>query len=112
MNKLIPADTVDAAGNVWETTGENIRRGAKEFSEDDIKDIVDVLFPVGSIYCGENSMITSVGTWKLIEENSGLPIRLGTASPTGNGMIQPIYIEDTSASKINYPSVRMWRRVS
>lgn len=48
MKKLIPADTVDAAGNVLETTGENIRRRAKEFSEDIIKAIVDILLPVGT----------------------------------------------------------------
>lgn len=112
MSKLIPVDTVDAAGNVWETTGENIRRGAKEFSEDDVKGIVDVLFPAGSIFCGENSMITSVGTWELIETNAGLPIRLGTASPTGSSMVRPQYAEDTSVPTTNYPSVRMWRRVS
>ena len=54
MKKLIPADTVDAKGNVWETTGENIRCGAKEFSDNDVKAIVNILFPVGSVYCGES----------------------------------------------------------
>ena len=112
MKKLIPADTVDAAGNVWETTGENIRRGAKEFFEDDIKGIVDVLFPVGSIYCGENEVITSVGKWELIMENAGLPIRLGTASPTGSPMVRPQLVENTDVPTISYPSVRIWRRVS
>ena len=36
MKKLIPADTVDIDGTVWETIGENIRHGAKEFSNTDI----------------------------------------------------------------------------
>lgn len=64
MKKLIPADTVDAAGNVWGNVGENIRKGAKEFSEDIIKEIVNILFPVGSVYCGTNAFILSVGKWK------------------------------------------------
>lgn len=64
MKKLIPADTVDAEGTVWPTTGENIRKGAKEFSDFDVKAIVDILFPVGSVYCGTNAFILSVGKWK------------------------------------------------
>jgi hypothetical protein len=50
MKKLIPANTVDANGNVWETVGENIRSGAKECSEDNVKEIVDIIFPIGSIF--------------------------------------------------------------
>lgn len=112
MKKLIPADTVDAAGNVWETTGENIRHGAKEFHEYAIKGIVDALFPVGSVYCGENTMITSVGTWEQILSYAGMPIRLGAVSPTGEAVIRPKYVEDPNEPSTYYPSVRMWRRVS
>lgn len=112
MKELIPADTVDTKGNVWETTGENIRRGAKEFSEDDIKGIVDVLFPVGSIYCGENDVITSVGTWEQIMSYAGMPIRLGTSYPTGTTLMRPKYVEDAASPTTGYSSLRMWRRVS
>lgn len=85
MKKLIPADTVDANGNVWETTGENIRCGAKEFSENSVKEIVDILFPVGCVFCGENEFILSVGTWE----------KLTTGSTETNGA-----------------SLRFWKRVS
>lgn len=111
MKKLIPADTVDANGTVWETIGENIRKGAKEFSDLDVKAIVDIMFPVGSIYCGEDSFITSVGKWELITKFSGGLIRLGTASPTGEGMIRGT-ITESEERTITYPSLRMWKRVS
>lgn len=81
MKKLIPADTVDAKGNVWETVGENIRNGAKEFSEDSVKEIVDILFPIGSVYCGKNSFILSVGKWKHINVGaSGRSIIMGNSA--------------------------------
>lgn len=83
MKKLIPADTVDAAGDVWETTGENIRKGAKELSENDLKAIVNILFPIGSIYCGENSFITQVGTWEVIKTDGGLPLIMAPYNTTG-----------------------------
>ena len=70
MKKLIPADTVDLDGNVWETTGENIRHGVKGFYESEVKAIIDIMFPVGSVYCGENAFVLSVGTWSLISEQA------------------------------------------
>lgn len=70
MKKLIPADTVDSEGTAWETIGENIRNGAKNFPSSSIEAIaeaiVNVLFPVGSIYCGENSYLLSIGKWEKI----------------------------------------------
>lgn len=110
MNKLIPADTVDAAGNVWETTGENIRRGEKEFSKDEVKAIVDVLFPVGSVLCGENVFITSVGTWEQIQNSSGLPYLQGQGTLSGELISHDKYT--TSESIGSYPSLRMFRRIA
>lgn len=111
MKKLIPADTVDAAGNVWETTGENIRRGAKEYSDDIVKQIVDILFPVGSVYCGENSIITSVGTWEVIKRHSGEPLFLGETVVSGDSTIKPkILISESETS--GYTVIRIFRRVS
>lgn len=110
MKKSIPAGTVDAAGNVWETRGENIRHGAKEFSKSDIKDLVDVLFPVGSVYCGENAMITSVGTWEQVVNFSGKPYLQGDASPSGNPINHSEYTVGTNNSQ--YPSLRMFRRIA
>lgn len=83
MKKLIPADTVDAAGNVWETTGENIRRGAREFSEDSVTEIADILFPVGSIYCGENPYVLSIGTWSQITVTEATIAVIGNVNITG-----------------------------
>lgn len=110
MKKLIPADTVDAAGNVWETVGENIREDAKEFSENDLKDIVNILFPVGSVYCGENSFILSIGTWEIITTAPGKFIQLGKLYPTGEIYSAPAYIEKEGATD-KYVVLRMWRRV-
>lgn len=111
MKKLIPADMVDAAGNVWETTGENIRRGKKEFSINELKEIVDILFPVGSVYCGENSFILSVGTWKLLVENSGRVIRSGNNIETGSSYKSDMILTD-SASTDYYVSLRMHKRTA
>lgn len=111
MKKLIPADTVDAAGNVWETTGENIRRGAKEFSNDDITALIDVLFPVGSVYCGENSIITSVGTWELIVNYAGKPIFLGQTVLSGGKTTQPALLTHDSETAA-YTVLRIFKRVS
>lgn len=108
MRQLIPADTVDAAGNVWETTGENIRNGEKTFSENDVKSIVDILFPIGSIYCGENSFILSVGKWNKITANAGAPIALGSESVTGATVTFAI----GGATITNQTALRMWKRVS
>lgn len=110
MKKLIPADTVDANGIVWETTGENIRRGAKEFSEDNIKAIVDILFPVGSVLCGENAFITSVGKWEQIVGFSGRPYLQGESSPSGKPVTHAIYAVETNTA--TYPSLRMFRRIA
>ena len=112
MKKLIPADTVDAYGNVWETTGENIRHGVKDFSERDAKMIVNALFPVGSIYCGENSFITSVGKWELLSNGIAKPYLLMTELETGarqrSNMLTAPATEDTVIGVV----LRAWKRVS
>ena len=110
MKKLIPVDPVDAKGNVWKTTGENIRNGAKEFSEDDIKSIVDIMFPIGSVYCGENSFVLSVGTWNRIEENVGEPIFLARLVTSGANTQRPTV--QTSDVIRDYTALRMYKRVS
>lgn len=109
MKKLIPADTVDANGTVWETIGENIRRGAKEFSEDIVKEIANILFPIGSVYCGENSLILSIGNWNRVSLN-GLPI-ISTATVTSGNSIVSEYIAKQETQS-NGLSLRMWKRVS
>lgn len=43
MKKLIPADTVDIEGTVWETIGENIRHGANEHSKADFVNLKEDL---------------------------------------------------------------------
>lgn len=111
MKKLIPADTVDAAGKAWETTGENIRRGAKEPSIDSMKAIVDVLFPVGSVYCGENSFILSVGVWELLQENGGRIIRSGKSIVTGSSYKSDKIIVDETTTDY-YVSLRMFKRTA
>lgn len=111
MKKLIPADTVYAAGKAWETTGENIRRGAKETSIDSMKAIVDVLFPVGSVYCGENSFILSVGVWELLQENAGRIIRSGKSIVTGSSYISDKIMIDNTATDY-YVSLRMYKRTA
>ena len=111
MKKLIPADTVDANGTVWETVGENIRRGEKEFSDDTIKEIVNILFPVGSVYCGENSFILSVGTWELLVENAGRIIRSGKSIVSGNSYTSEKISVDSSATDY-YVSLRMYKRTA
>ena len=110
MKKLIPADTADANGNVWETTGENIRRGAKEFSEDSVKEIVAILFPVGSVYCGENRFITSVGSWEAVTNGAPSVIRLGVSSMTGE-LMKLGAISESETEKAQFPALRMWRRI-
>ena len=105
MKRFIPADTVDAAGNVWETTGENIRNGAKEI---DINAIVDAMFPVNSIYCGENSVILSVGKWNLMPEGNNMPLLLSTSNVTGTKTRVTIAgTEDIVGIKL-----RLWKRIS
>lgn len=108
MRKLIPADTVDAAGNVWETVGENIRNGDNGVSENTAKAIVDILFPVGSVYCGESSFILSVGTWNKITSNIGKPIALGSESITGSTVTFTI----GGTTDVKQTVLRMWKRVS
>lgn len=111
MKKLIPADTVDADGNVWETTGENIRRGAKEVSIDYMKEIVNVLFPVGSVYCGESSFILSVGVWTLLVENAGRIIRSGNTIKTGSSYKSDMILTDSTSTDY-YVSLRMYKRTA
>lgn len=96
---------------MWETTGENIRRGKKELSTNDAKELVDILFPVGSVYCGENSFILSVGTWRLLEENSGRVIRSGNNIETGSSYKSDMVLTD-SASTDYYVSLRMYKRTA
>ena len=110
MKKLIPADTVDANGSVWETVGENIRRGEKEFSDDTIKEITNILFPVGSVYCGENTFILSVGKWNLIDSAVSLPVYVASSVMTGEraqGRVAPL-----PETYSDVASIRMWKRVS
>lgn len=110
MKKLIPADTVDANGTVWETVGENIRRGEKEFSVDIIKEIANILFPVGSVYCGENTFILSVGKWNLITSTVSLPVYVASSIMSGEraqGRVAP-FPENYS----DVAAIRMWKRVS
>lgn len=111
MNKLIPADTVDANGTVWETVGENIRRGEKEFSDDTIKEIVNILFPVGSVYCGENSFILSVGVWTLLVENAGRLIRSGHSIESGGSYKDTKFLTDSESTDY-YVSLRMYKRTA
>lgn len=108
MKRLIPADTVDAAGNVWETTGENIRNGAKEFSENDVKLLVSAIFPVGSVYCGENSFILSVGKWEQLAAHIGSPIAIGGTTITG----ETIYRNFFGEQQMLMTAMRMWKRVA
>lgn len=107
MKKLIPADTVDANGNVWETTGENIRCGAKEFSENSVKEIVDILFPVGCVFCGENEFILSVGTWEKLTALDGRVVVVGNSTPSGGRLSIT-----TGSTETNGASLRFWKRVS
>ena len=108
MKRLIPADTVDAKGKVWETVGENIRYGAKEFSIENARSIVDILFPVGSVFCGENTFILSVGEWEMFKQGAGKSIILGTTSTSGSVAQRELYGTD----KADTISLRLWKRVS
>lgn len=108
MKKLIPADTVDAEGTVWETTGENIRKGAKEFSDLDVKAIADILFPVGSIIGGENSFILSVGKWRQLEASAGRLIALGGTVISGKNINVELY----GTSKGIAVTLRLWERIA
>lgn len=111
MKKLIPADTVDAAGNVWETVGENIRRGEKEISENSVKEIVDILFPVGSVYCGTNTFILSVGTWKHI--NVGATGRVIIMAGLSDGTyIDTNKIITSETEHERYTALHMYERTS
>lgn len=108
MKKLIPADTVDAKNNVWETAGENIRKGAKEFSKDDVKAIVNILFPVGSVYSGENTFILAVGKWELLP-GAGLGIISGGKGTVTGQFQQPGAERSTTG---NVVLLRLWKRVN
>ena len=111
MKKLIPADTVDASGVVWDTTGENIRHGAKEFSETEIKAIVDILYPVGSIYCGDSAFILSVGKWTQISANAGKAIlEAGTVMSGATVTVPQLAKSDTINDR--YTVLRIYRRDS
>lgn len=94
-----------------ETTGENIRRGKKELSTNDVKELVDILFPVGSVYCGENSFILSVGAWKLLVENSGRVICSGNNIETGSSYKSDMILRDSTSTNY-YVSLRMYKRTA
>lgn len=106
MKKLIPADTVDAAGNVHRSVGENIRFGDKDFSKESVKSIVNVLFPVGSIYVGESSFILSIGTWEILGVE-GTPVYIGKRH-TATTYKAPA----TGTSDRTVMTIRLWKRVS
>lgn len=109
MKKLIPADTVDVAGNVWETVGENIRKGAKEFSEDIVKEIVNILFPVGSVYCGTNAFILSVGKWKHVNVGAnGRAVIM--ASPSDGKYIDTNKIITSTTEYERYTALHIYER--
>ena len=108
MKKLIPADTVDAEGIVWETTGENIRNGAKTFTESDVKAIADILFPVGSIIAGENSFILSVGRWRQFESSAGRFLSLGGTVSSGKNINAELYGTNKGVAVV----LRLWERIS
>lgn len=110
MKKLIPADTVDAAGNVWETVGENIRKGAKEISDLDVKTIVDILFPVGSVYCGENAFVFSVGEWKMLTDTVSLPVYVASSVSTGEKASARVAAPPETYSTV--AAIRMWKRIA
>lgn len=110
MKKLIPADTVDADGTVWETTGENIRNGAKTFSETAVKAIVDILFPIGSVYCGENSLVLSVGTWNIISFSSRAIVN--SVNAISGTVLNSKYVVDSQEVAVGAVALRMWKRVS
>lgn len=111
MKRLIAADTVDAEGTVWETIGENIRKGARELSDNTIKAIVDIMFPVGSVYCGENSYITSIGTWQLITEGNSAPLVLAYETYTG-GLTTSTFTGAKQETESPVIALRLWKRVS
>lgn len=110
MKKLIPADTVDAAGNVWETVGENIRGGTKEFSEDSIKEIANILFPVGSVYCGENAFVFSVGKWSQLTDIVSYPVYVASSVTTGEKASARVAAPPEAYSTV--AAIRMWKRIS
>lgn len=111
MKKLIPADMVDANGNVWPTTGENIRKGAKEFYENEVKAIVNVLFPVGSVYCGDNPFITSVGKWDLLTNGNNRPIIEQSNYESGKIIASPYLVQLQETTGLGV-AMRVYRRVS
>lgn len=111
MKRLIPADTVDAEGTVWSTVGENIRNGAKSFSERDARAIVDILFPIGSIFCGDNAFILSVGKWQQFTIPAGSIVRLGVNATSGT-VSRLSKVSESSTETGQYISIRMWKRVS
>lgn len=66
------ADTVDKEGKVWETVGENIRNSGGGGSVD-LKNILDILFPVGSYFVGDiPEAWKSVSTWEVQGVTSSL----------------------------------------
>ena len=108
MKKLISADTVDSAGNAWETVGENIRNGAKDFSNTDMRQIIDMLFPIGTIYCGENEAIRKVGTWKVLSDLAGRMVVSSKTIPSGSVSIVKVSAGDTTSELV---ALRFWKRV-
>ena len=91
----------------WERM-ENCRGGAKEFSEYNVKEIVDIIFPIGSIFIGENAFILSVGTWEPVPHSNDIPLHGSIDAPTGN--VRRWSMKGTETA--NSMTVRLWRRVS
>lgn len=91
---------------MWPTTGENIRYGSREYSENDMKAIVGILFPIGTIYCGENSFILSTGTWETI--GGGRLIAAGDTTISGTLGTRQLGKD----SDINVVYLRIWKRIS
>ena len=82
----------------------------REYSESNIKAIVDVLFPVGSVFAGENNFILSVGKWEQIVANSGRAIILGENAVSGSSTRLNVFTVDTA--EVHYTILRLFKRVS
>lgn len=107
MKNLIPADTIDAEGHVWETVGENIRNGAKHFSAHEIIEILQIMYPIGSVYVGDSSFLSLFGSWKHIGL-AGMPYVAGTSQTSGSIIDATIKGSDSISSIV----LNMWKRVS
>lgn len=82
-----PADTVDATGKVWGTTGENIRNGSKssEYLDNTLEKIIKEMYPINFVIVGEvPPLVSKYTSWAPLPYNvSGIGFRLGINAPTG-----------------------------